>query len=268
MGYGMYKKVHLFWGRSRPLSWLRLQTVKTFAKLNPYWQIVVWYREDENKAPAWESHEQKVQYIGKDYFHELTTIPQVAIYEAPWTEIELSDIHFSDYFRWWILSVAGGLWSDFDIVYTKPMSALPTPPGPFLIKYPEQNVWPIGFLGAFDDEAISFFCRVEGEAQQHLESAVGYQDLGCVLLERVTRRFKMFPQKPICIYPEFIMRKVQSAFFTPNSPYCLHKKTIGFHWYAGASFATEFENSIADPDFLTGEQKSTGIIRAIESVLL
>lgn len=255
--------LHLYWGRSRPLSWLRLQTVRTFAALNPGWQIKVWTRDVEPVAPYWSSHEQRNPYTGRCYFDALASIPGVIIAPAP-LALKLPDVPFSDYLRWSLLATEGGFWSDFDIVFTRPMSDLGPQSGAFLIQYP-CGAWPIGFLGALDDKGRWFFEQVRLFAHTKIHGASGYQDLGCVALQRIAKHQHVVKQSRQWVYPESKIAAAMRAYFDPDSGYAIPEDCIGFHWYAGAEKAAQFENAI-DPDHLTTSQQQTAIIRQIRAV--
>ena len=257
MAYGGRKLLHLFWGRSRPLSWLRLQTVVSFARLNPDWHIKVWYRDAEPKKPYWRTGEQSKPYNGRDYFDALPANVERC---KPDFDLALPDVPFSDYLRWRVLGEEGGFWSDFDIVYIRPMDLIGNPTGPFLIQYP-CGVWPIGFLGAPDELGQWFFAQLEKLALQRIGTA-DYQGLGCILLERwVKMQRKTAAQPQQWVYPEYRLKQAERAFFAPVD-YKPAKEFIGMHWFAGAAFASEFESSI-DPDNLTADQKRAGVIKAL-----
>jgi hypothetical protein len=230
------KQLHLFWGRSRPLSWLRLQTVETFARLNPTWRITVWWRDVEPVAPYWSTHEQQTPYTGRDYFRELDKIPTVNVEFEPIYRA-LPDVPFSDYLRWWLLTFRGGFWSDFDIVYVKPMPEVSD--GPWLTRYP-CGTFPIGFLGAVGEEGQMFFARCLEEAQH--AKGTDYQQFGCKLLGMVAKH--VTPQPPI-VYPEWQPTKARINYFE-STTYQVPDEFIGLHWYAGADFAARFENDMKE----------------------
>lgn len=227
--------MHLFWGRSRPLSWLRLQTVVTFKKHNPSWQVKVWYRDTEPVPPAWLTGEQAHPYEGRDYFDHLYGLADVV---ATPFDLAVPDVIFSDYLRLWLLATEGGWWSDFDILFTAPMPGHSS--GPQLAKY-HCGVWPVGFMGAPDAVARDFFARVEREARQNIDTATGYQDLGCTLMGRHAKGMR--PCVP-WVYPVTRLQTARVSYFV-SPTYEVPQGYIGFHWYAGAEFASEFENQIA-----------------------
>jgi len=116
------KLLHLYWDGS-PLSYLNLLTVLSFNKYHIGWKINVFCPIKRNEHISWTTHEQKKKYIGTDYFNELKKIKNVNIHYIdtdllPFEYKDASEVIKSDYFRLYMLYRFGGLWSDFDIVYT------------------------------------------------------------------------------------------------------------------------------------------------------
>jgi hypothetical protein len=115
------KILHLYWDLS-PMSELQTFTVTTFHRLNPDWQINVYvpmqhYAGCKTYVP---------DYIGKDYFPLIERMPFVSVIainlELYGINLGLHDILRSDIFRYKILYDKGGVWSDFDVIWLKPMS--------------------------------------------------------------------------------------------------------------------------------------------------
>lgn len=116
------KLLHLYWDGSN-FSYLNLLTVLSFNKHNRGWKINVFCPENPVKTKSWKGTEQKEEYTGKDYFDELDKIVNVNIHKVafdklPFAHKEASEVIKSDFFRLFVLNKYGGLWSDFDIVYT------------------------------------------------------------------------------------------------------------------------------------------------------
>jgi len=121
------KHLHLYWGGGKKLSYLRYLTVFSFVQLNPDWKITVWYPEKNTNISNWKTNEHsKYCYNGIDYFYKLIDIsPNVSLEKANMVGFsDLSEVHKSDLHRWKILHEIGGWWSDFDILYFKPMASL------------------------------------------------------------------------------------------------------------------------------------------------
>ena len=116
------KLLHLYWDGS-PLSYLNLLTVLSFNKYHVGWKINVFCPTKKNDHISWTGPEQKTKYNGMDYFNELKNIVNVNIHYIdtnllPFKHKDASEVIKSDFFRLYILNKFGGLWSDFDIIYT------------------------------------------------------------------------------------------------------------------------------------------------------
>ena len=115
------KLLHLYWDGS-PLSYLNLLTIISFNEYNKNWKIIVYMPTHKTETMSWESHEQKLKYNNKCYIYKLYDIPNVIIQKICLDSIgfdnNASEVIKSDYFRYYILHKHGGIWSDFDIIYT------------------------------------------------------------------------------------------------------------------------------------------------------
>ena len=120
--YKYPKLLHLYWDKSN-LSFLNLLTVLSFNKYHIGWKINIYCPLNLNKNKSWSINEEKKEYNGKDYFNELKNISNVNIHEIDINNLsfkhkDASEVIKSDYFKLFILNKYGGLWSDFDIIYT------------------------------------------------------------------------------------------------------------------------------------------------------
>ena len=116
------KELHLYWDGSN-MSQLQSFTVTTFHKLNPDWNINIYMPETKYNGAMHFSF--IPDYTGPDYFHTITQLDYVDIVKidlaAYGIRQDLHDILRSDIFRYHILYDVGGVWSDFDIIWLKPM---------------------------------------------------------------------------------------------------------------------------------------------------
>ncbi len=114
------KELHLYWDGS-PMSHLQALTTISFHDLNPTWKINVYtpkqvYNGRANYIPP---------YSGEDFFYLVKDAKYVDILEIDLNDYNISsDLHNilrSDIFRYHILYKVGGVWSDFDVLWLKPM---------------------------------------------------------------------------------------------------------------------------------------------------
>jgi len=120
------KIFHIYWG-GEPMCFLRFMTIKTFMKYNPDWKIMLWYPKFPSRNITWNTGEQKGGFMCKDFLPDVMELPIVKT-PIDFTEYgfsnEMSEVHKSDFIRLQLLSTIGGLWSDMDIIYFKPMTDL------------------------------------------------------------------------------------------------------------------------------------------------
>lgn len=239
MWYLTPKNLFLYWGTARPLSYFRFLTVKSFAELNPEWNIEVYY----DHSPVGRSwgigrHERVEDYRGENYFDSLKQFAKIKKFDFSNTPVKDShDIHKSDYLRWHLLRDYGGVWSDFDIYYTKPITALKEnieenkDKELFLPKYLE-NKFAIGFIiGNKEAKGLVACC----DSIEAFYSRNAFQSIGADLLHSIEDKLNYSPLDPIGVYPT-TYRHIQShKEKIPNS--------IGIHWYGGSKYMEPLENS-------------------------
>ncbi len=240
------KILHLYWGRNKPLSWMRYLTVKSFARWHPDWEIAVHHPSCANIILS--PH--------KDWLGELKHIEQVYFVAQPdsvWDELEgiedskYKEIHRSDFLRWHLLGTVGGVWSDFDIFYLRPIDSIFSRAAVHLIKYDyiKKQVYPIGFLASSGEKnARRFFKEVEGNAITSYKPNK-FQCIGSELLRGMASslngRVNYLPS--ISVYPFGVQQRGFTKLYkTDNS--CVPLCTVGVHWFGGHPSAQEIEKKL------------------------
>jgi len=103
------------------MSQLQTFTVDTFHKHNPDWVINVYVPKQIYTGPS----KFIPNYTGKDFFSRVENNPNVNIVEVDLHDydikLELHNILRSDILRYHLLYNHGGVWSDFDVIWLKPM---------------------------------------------------------------------------------------------------------------------------------------------------
>lgn len=149
---GIPKIVHLYWDKS-PMAWLQTQTVVTFHKQNPDWQIKVHVPIQPYVVP---NGKYVPDYTGKDYFHIVKSLPYVDIVEMDVVKYgidpKLHNILQSDIFRYLMLYEVGGVWSDFDVLWIRPISNI--------YKVKTKGIIPTSEMG-------TFICKCEAKDNFH-----------------------------------------------------------------------------------------------------
>lgn len=249
------KILHLYWGRNNPLSFLRYMTVVSFAQLNPDWKIKVHYPEDSHAGITWTSREHQVDMTEcVDYFDRLSAIPHCEVCQIDLSNIEpmmhLAEVMRSDLARWHLLAEQGGWWSDFDILFIKPMSALLMEDSACVVGSYQQDragvkFGSIGFMGSDASQLASdFFKQVLRKAQTGCNPKK-YQSAGQFAYTPVQDAW--LGVDGLCMLPPSVVYPIQSweahqLYFDVNRT--LGQFTIGIHWYGGFAPSQRFERFI------------------------
>jgi hypothetical protein len=274
------KIIHFYWGNEK-LSYLRYLSVYSFRKLNPDWHIKIHVPAVlSTDLPAWNTMHQKNIKIDKDYFDRLEEL-DVEIIEQDFSEDfdnSAHEVHKCDFLRWKVLAEEGGVWSDIDILYVKPISDLienveEESADIFLCNF-KKSKHAIGFL--MSSENNSFFRKLSELAQANYDKTV-YQCIGSKLIDynyhsRVRIRKAFGKETAVCFIDPASVYTLQEAqipmFFTPPNDELLSLidslGIIGFHWYAGHPLSQEFESRLDESNVDQFDNFLTAIIKIKE----
>lgn len=285
--------LHLYWGRNKPLSYMRAMTAISFARLNPDWDIRLWYPTVPCYDMPWKSGEHECQsqnisehptdwfdYLVDEHLVGLAGFTPDAFGFAP----DLPEVHRSDLLRWHILATEGGIWSDFDIFYQKPLTALQVPDDADVVacymwggcKKHRVGFNSIGFLASAPEREWRFFSKVLKVAQSHV-SASEYQSAGRFAMDHVYRgggdsRYgcNVYNLDSDLIYPVVSgnVRNLYVPQYTISSEQLRAlRQSVGIHWYAGHKHSIPVDMNTHEgihdnPEgFLMREMKRQGVTK-------
>ena len=123
------KIAHFYWGGG-PLLYIRYLSVLSFMRQNPDWNVILWYPKNPFKGKSWgiQHGDQDINYrLCKDYTPELTALPINKIpidFDSLGFTKNMAEVHKNDYVRISVLGMCGGVWSDTDVIFFRPMSDL------------------------------------------------------------------------------------------------------------------------------------------------
>ena len=124
------KVLHLYWGKNKPLTYLRYLTVTSFLHHNPDWEVKIYSPLTTSTNCTWRTNEQSGPvYTGEDYFEHVCNLKRVRTFKVDFFQlhpkaVDLPEVHKSDLLRLYLLSTQGGAWSDFDVFYFKPITEI------------------------------------------------------------------------------------------------------------------------------------------------
>jgi len=118
------KIAHLVWFGDQHMPLINVFTIISFHRLNPDWEIRVYTSKQGNKDFG--TLEWIPPYVGTDYFGMIREMSYVDIIEVDLNDfdcpVQAHVIGMTDVFRQQILFREGGIYSDFDVIWLRPMS--------------------------------------------------------------------------------------------------------------------------------------------------
>lgn len=267
---GMPKTLYLYWGRNKPLSFMRWMTVCSFAELNPEWQIHVFSPEVPYLEMPWKSGEQHSTRVSEvDWFPRLALVPNVAcsIFNFATLNLpaDLPEVIRSDILRWYLLWTEGGAWSDFDILWVDAIDKIIDGQRDVylcqdrtastqrrirrrVIVRQGKAYQAIGFMAG--KRGHNLWRCVFKKAEVQCNRSV-YQSAGRFALEAAIYESKYQPRcfDPCLVYP-FSAQQIGKIYETGSVP---RGEFVGIHWFAGDAISARFEPDTT-PDSLAARE--------------
>jgi hypothetical protein len=245
--------VHFYWGNNKKVSFLQFMSVYTFWQLNPEWCIKIHCSTKPNQLISWKTGEQNYKDNYDDFTTKLGEIPTIHYvyhdFDAYGLPNTLTEVHKSDLIRLKVLSSEGGLYSDIDILFIKPMNLLQCNKEEFANKDTFVSIChyghSIGFL--MSSPGNEYYKDLYNTAIDLIHSGVtGYQQIGAPMINSKYRDINNIPGNvynfPMSTVYPYDAQHIKDMFLSNNL--CnIKDDTIGVHWYAGANYAGDFLNS-------------------------
>lgn len=250
---------HFYWGGERT-SFLRYLTVASFRRANPDWEVRVHVpRTVHRRAAEWTTREayEGSTFLGRDYSRDLYALADVDIVEVDferWPALaNAAETFKADFFRWHVLATEGGLYSDADIAYHRPVRYA-------AFNVPDHADARVGLCAHHGHQFIGFLFGAPGaacyrrllvESPKAFDPLV-YQSIGSHLLQRcyptVESLAEQHPSdKPFNIDMDvvyaFDWRQI-GALHAPGDPKSLPAGAIGIHWFGGAGQSQRYNECV------------------------
>jgi len=252
------KKAYLYWGRNKPLSFMRWMTVKSFTHHNPDWLVDVYFPTRPSSVPirGAELSEFENGLAVVDYFDKLETIRGVSVKEFEFNTIgvanNIPEAFKSDVLRWHLLSKYGGLWSDFDIIYIKPISNIGKADVVLCCIHIRDDLHcnSIGFLMSAPEpkRGWRFFSNVFKMGRESIRTGC-YQKFMPIATD-------MFFDPSRDAAPDCVVRNLDKSVVYPIPGHLIERlyslradvqiapETIGIHWYGNRKLSSAFEGRV------------------------
>lgn len=261
------KICHFYWG-APVVPYLRYMCFKSFLQYNPEWKIRVYTPVKLTTHQSWSSHENKEGFNTKDYFYRLE---ELGIEIIPWNmedigfSNDLSEVIKSDLLRLYLLYNIGGLWSDSDIIYFRPLKH--TIPETYHTAYfcyrrggPTQDPTPkngplyhsIGFMMGVPGNR--YFKMLWEGIKSHSLNCREYQTAGSpyygTILDEIMfshNQNDLYNFDINVVYPS----RAVPGMWRPSGEYIsqIRPITIGWHWYAGHPHSGKMQNCITEETY-------------------
>jgi hypothetical protein len=245
------KLLHLYWDGSQ-LSFLNYCTILSFNEYHKYWKINIFMPNKKTNNISWNTNEQKLKYEGKCYLESAKKINNVNIHYIDLNNIgfynDASEVIKSDYFRYYILQKNGGVWSDFDIMYTSCIENKMNFNEKSVI-FKCNNIYPVGFFMSTYNNA--FFEFIKKQCIVHYNKN-NYESIGACMFKKIFKNkinSELLNTVKICnnaYYLPWIWNKLDEFLIKINNKLPLNN--IGIHWFNGAQqskqYAIDLENRI------------------------
>lgn len=250
------KICHLYWDKS-PMAFLQVITVLSFHRCNPDWKIIVYLSKQGYEELGKTVYDRK--YVGKDYFACIRRLDYVEIKEIDLVKVgvplTLHSCQGSDIVRRHLLYHFGGVYSDFDTIWLKPMLDFEKidcigDPSDF-----ESIVSFFGFTKGFHNvsnlisEPGSQYIWSLIEEEKKIKPPYEHQSFGSDIVTRLypdlTSVLNKFPRivaiKYYTFYPYSIYdldQLYQKSVLYPIK----NKNVMCIHWFNGHELSTEYLN--------------------------
>lgn len=246
----------LFWDGSR-MSYLQTLTITTFHKLNPDWAIVVYlFKQNHTELGA---NTFVPEYTGEDCWQLIGGLNYIQFKTLDLNDYGIDKathgIQVSDRLRIQKLYEHGGMYSDFDVLWLKPMSEF-------------KNVSCIGNIDDFEATA-SFYNQTEGfhsisnflaepksgyllsilREQKRKRPPFKHQAFGAEIFNKLypTRDdiLNQFPRVLLLKYETFFpydLCNLESLYKTTDLSVLDNKNVMCIHWFNGHELSKEYVN--------------------------
>mgnify|MGYP001248558865 CR=1 FL=1 len=248
------------------MSYMRYMTLYSFCFFNPSWKIHFIKNNNKSKRNLIGTMEKqdKTEYCGSDYSYLINKLNinvisfENSMIDLPTTVVDtMSDVHIKDILNWKLLYDNGGVVSDMDILFIKPITdEIFDDVDVGLVcfdNYPKKDYIPVSFM--FGANRNSFFKNVYHNAINNYKADI-YESCGtlCIKEKNINEIRNNYPDLNVqrlndsIVFPFIDYPWVDGIEILYNGDYShlISVNSIGIHWYGGAPLSQHFNNIIND----------------------
>lgn len=262
------KKIYFFWG-NKTMSWMRYMTLFSFRKMNPDWDMTLYISEHSENRKTW--HMRNLQdffyYKGDDYLPRISEL-DITIKKHEGHNLKTPS-HASNFFKWDILSTIGGIYSDMDILWFKPIDKFYEQIKDYDVAICQSDFLSIGLLGSsgnkfYSDIYNNTFKNYDKSRYQSAGVESIYDLYKCEQSQVLNKAKKKYPglrfyNIPMNLVYPFDSKRVDQSF--KHSHNILPADSIGYHWYAGHPTSQKYNNLLNEDNYINYDTLFTKIVR-------
>ena len=253
------RRIFFYWGNST-MSWMRYMTLYSFRKFNPDWSMTLYYNDNNLTEKTWKDHNEQDYYsfTGVDYMDRLKAL-KIKLVKWELKGQQMGSSHISNLLKWSKLHETGGIYSDLDILYFRPIDKFYCKIKEFDAAICETEHLSIGLLAS--RRGSPFFKDIHKRAMKGVDLET-YQSAGvmCVYevynsgINIIGKARDKYPGHTIFNIPMNIVynfkwnevqRCIKNAYGVNDFP----PEAIGYHWYAGDPDIQKYNNLLNEDNF-------------------
>jgi len=270
------KNIYFYWG-NKTMSFLRYMSLYSFKKFNPNWNVILILRKNPKiqKDYGWEERLDSLYFKGEDCFNLINNLNiEIKYLEEEYPEIaelNFSETQISDILLFKILGEEGGIVSDTDILYYKPIN---------YEKIKDADVGIISFKGHPKKDYIpwsfmlgkpnNFFKEMYEKSKKEINPKVW--DNSPILinsLEKIRNKFKNLNIIRLPSHLVFPFSENEEESYEPfklmfENNVKIPRQSIGMHWYGANPTSQRFNNQLTKDNY---DKCDNTICRIIKEIL-
>lgn len=233
---------HLVWSKGMPMSALQTLTVATFKLHNPKWETRLYLLHDVNNPNTYTP-----DYTGADYFDEampfIDTVVDMYPKDLPTWCAYLTGIQVSDVLRVWKLHEHGGVYSDFDMIWLKPMSAFKFDvPNATLCYHQNGHINQSIIVAQKGSPFMDYIHRMQAKLDPPFQHQAFNSDIVKAAVGNEATALMLYPDLTIIPYETFYPYSIYQLdrLYMKHDLEPLKAGPMGIHWFNGHKFSQEY----------------------------